>query len=370
MTSQILITTIISTLVITLALQLSEQKSLIVEYCHNLCFYIWNEVIQNGGKGKTSLRIAQFGALVLLRKLYTDLISPLHMIVSTYGSASHLKELYGSWGVIACDLDLGDKALIRGFAKDFIMKGMNVLILDCSLDGHKKNEREEKMRNDVVKLFIEDLKQSASERINEMQNGSQSNGVGTNHKTPEVDLLMLKESSLPKFRSQITSKLGDIAKSGGIGVLVHCFSSMQARNNMNSSGTNDYSPCYGKSGTEQFFVTILNLTLPYMIFRGIGAIVNISQYDDQTVEGSDGKNEACSARGYAECAFYTQLIRSLHYEYGEHGIDCLAVTLPSVKKSFDAETIVQSTLQILGEESELDLKICKCVSILKHFYKF
>ena len=362
MPSQILTTIIISTLIIILALQLSEEKSVIIEYCNVILNYlksnnVWDEVIKNGGK--KSCRIAQFGALILLRRLYTDFVCPLYLIISTLGNRITLKYRYGSWGVIAGDLDLGDKELMREYAKEMIRNGMSVLILDCSVGNHdttSSNDREKQMRNDVVQLFLEDLRQFATENKDETSKGD----------ILDVDMLVLRDDSLQNFRSIVTAKLGGITKSGGIGILVHCFSSRQA----SIKKGNEYTPSYEQCGAEHF-LSILHTSLPYMIFRGTGAIINICQHCTPLLDDNNEQvsNEYTKARGGAECAFYNQLIRSLYFEYGEHGIDCLAVNLNNSKRHFNATTIVQSSLQIVGEESELDPKVCSFMSMLKHFVK-
>lgn len=369
MASQILITTIISSLIIILALQLSEQKSIIIGYLHMIFSFIctvWDELLQKGGK--MSCAIAQFGALILLRKLYTHILRPLYLITSTEGKALNLKQRYGSWGIIVGDLDRGDMKLMREFAKDFISKGMNVLILDCSLaleildDEKNMSEREETMRNDFIKLFLEDLRQYSAENNNSGEVDKTVNDADKpmNDNLAVVDILDLKDD----FCSKITFKLGDITTKGGIGILVHCFSSKQ----VSTKETSTYNSSCKGYGTEKF-LSILNLTLPYMIFAGVGAIINVCRqddsFDDDLLSTHESINQSYKARGVAECAFYTQLIRSLHYEYGQYGIDSLAVSLQN-QKSFDAKIVVQSSLQILGEDySELDMRICKLVGVLK-----
>ena len=371
MASQSLITAVIPSLIILLALDLSGEKSIITEYCRIILSFlfhtVWNEYLCNGGK--TSVMLAQFGALVLLRLAYTQVMVPLYLIITTRHNLLNLKQRYGSWNIIMGDLSKGDVKLMRDFAKNFISKGMNVLILDCRsavevLGGDKeKSQKEEKMRNDVAELFIEDLRQFAGKEENYFYNDEifDNGDMDSNDGLAKVDIMTLKDiSKTEDLCSEITTKLGNIANEGGIGFLVHCFSSNQG----NREQTKRLTPGEKLDGTEQF-LSVLNLTLPYMIFRGTGAIINICGQYSPFYEKS--KNEDSSeARGVAECAFYTQLIRSIHYEYAEHGIDSLAVSLTK-QELFDSEIIVQSSLQTLGEDSQLDMKICMYISMLRNF---
>ena len=79
-------------------------------------------------------------------------------------------------------------------------------------------------------------------------------------------------------------------------------------------------------------------------------------------------DEPSKARGVAECAFYRQLVRSLHYEYQEHGIDAISVSLSEEEREFHDEDVARCSLQMLGEDSELDMKICWFRTYLKFLF--
>ncbi len=390
MPNQIIITSTISILVLAVALLLSEQNPAFRGYADAIVSFfrdsIWNDLLKNGGT-TVSCRIAQFGTLVVLQKIFTEIARPMYLIISTIHNddiTTNLKPKYGSWAVIVGDLDLGNVPLMREFARDFISKGIHILILDCSSaadssgDQKEDGKREQTIRNEVVQLFVDDLKQfafnnSQSHNDEKLLDGSgHTNGTSSctsTEETPRVDILLLKDGTLSNFCSNVTSKLGNIAQDGGIGFLVHCFSSKQVI----IKESKDYTPSCKKYGTEKF-LSVLNLTLPYMIFRGTGAIINVSSEDHEKRKGllglSKSKNSSNYARGVAECSFYTQLIRSIHYEYGEYGLDSLAISMSTSKGTqYQPDVVVRSCLCMLGEEySELDLKICRYISFFKSFF--
>ena len=460
MTNQTLSTTIISILILAIAILLAEQYPTLKAYLQTILSFfqdiIWNNLLlQNTTTSSpssniatstssfvfsyiTTCRLSQFGALIILRKLYTEFIRPMYLILSTIHNediTTNLKSKYGSWCVIVGDFHLGNVPLMREFGRDLVSKGINVLVLDCSLaavegennsqDSAKSNnnnnrdfvEREYKMRKEVVNLFMDDLRQCALKYENDHMeyslrsngnghhnhdNGSSlNNGSSKNYTAPQVEILVLKDGTFSNFCSKVTSKLGNIAQDGGIGFLIHCFSSKQVTiqepsttttTTTSSSSSTNYTPSYKKYGTDKF-ISVLNLTLPYMIFRGTGAIINVSSedHDDDFVRlsyspsssnlsssmmfmnntNNNSNDVSCKARGVAECAFYTQLIRSIHYEYGEYGLDSLAISMSSRDKTvYPPDVVVRSSLCMLGEEySELDLKICRYVSLFKCFFK-
>ncbi len=392
---------IISTIVFLLAIQLpTEQKSVILQYNDRIITWLIGVVLQKES-GETICILAQLGALLLLRKLYTQVLRPIHLLLSTDGYGNRLKGRYGSWAVIVGDLNFGDVSLMREFAGNLVSRGMNVLILDCSIDvsvsvgnngssnsledeEKEKEEREEKLRNEVVKLFMEDLRKRASKDDDDDDTIDSSNVNGDDDLLDDnndngneqskrnicaVEIMRLKGGTLPNFCSNVIKALGDMAKNGGIGMCIHCFSSKQAVS-LPAQSKKKYAPSCKKNGAETF-LSILNLILPYMLFRGTGAIINVCREDfsEDQLTGLFASNtvfdQSSKARGKAECAFYRQLVRSLHYEYREHGIDVLAVTLSEEGGIHDEDVVVRSSLQMLGEDSELDLKICWYNSILK-----
>ena len=370
MTSQIIITTVVSSLIMILALQLSELKSITIQYANEaftaFTSMLFEEPINNDKRGEVGVglcRMAQFGALILLRQLYTDVVRPIHLIMSRQSHLENLKQRYGSWGVIVGDLDIGEVALMREYAKEFIRKGMHILIVDCSNShgiGERSKFKRNTIQNEVVQVFLEDL------RIYARENSYKDDDSQGNSKTDSfdeddtiVDIVGTNDGSLSNFSSIVTAKLGDIAQDGGVGILVHCFSSSQVMSNNEHDDDDEDSV---KRFSAVSFLSVLNLTLPYMIFRGTGAIINVCLQN--VSQKSTG--EAAESRGVAECAFYTQLVRSIHYEYAEHSIDTITATIPK-RRSFDPEIIVETSLQMLDGDSELDSTIILFKSLFKTY---
>mmetsp|Transcript_2458 Transcript_2458/g.3274 ORF Transcript_2458/g.3274 Transcript_2458/m.3274 type:complete len:393 (-) Transcript_2458:479-1657(-) len=384
MTSHMLSTILISLLVVIIAIQLSPYQNLpistILKY-----FEHKKDVLLEGGEmiGK----VAQFGALILVRIFYTHVLKPLYEAISTRNIGS-LCDRYGSWAIIMGDLHKGDIKMMREYAHFLIERGMNILIIDLSAKSNQL-DLEDELRNQIVEVFLDDLRQHTSStctKINDddIQESDDGKKPAQNY-VPKVEMLCFVDDSttkniktewnqndlLEQFSIKLVSKLGTIATTEGIGILVHCFSSNQVSDRKESKSN--------KHGTEKFLTT-LNLVLPYMLFRGTGAIINTSSnicVDNNFASFSTrtNSNETSAARGLAECAFNTQLIRSIHYEYGEQGIDCLAVTISRKEEKSDyfepsLQDIVKSSFQMIKNESEseLDIKVCGYVGLLERIW--
>lgn len=148
------------------------------------------------------------------------------------------------------------------------------------------------------------------------------------------------------FQSIIHTALGQIVVEGGVGLSVICPPSKASTSSRSMSrslakGTPHRMLQYVHEVTKLLHSTIL----PHMLFRNSGAVLHLnSQWESTNVNFSKNHNTQKSNATMDDDttpdildntiiqilyksaqAYLNQLIRSIHYEYKTHGIDCLSV---------------------------------------------
>ena len=330
---------------------------------------------------------AQLGALVLIRMLYLHIMYPLY--IAFLGRNENSINRYGTWGVIIADFG-EDFSLVREYAYHLISNGMKVCLVDIgegdedvyyddgssatseAIDTLVKDLHRESVAGFTEKLATDSLDDSSSDEddVNAMQ---QSVSViryldCAEDTTDEAEEDNLSSNSSPRtFCAALTSKLGQMTTNGGVGISINCCNPKEKTTLKRSETATAVA-----NKTDRFLSTIQSI-LHYMVFREIGAVINVIDAPHNSELQVGVEDGALRALGFAECAFASEVTKSIQYEYKEHGIDCLSVSLSfenisGIKTLFtskpDLEVVVPASFRMLGLKSEMTLTDCRFLKII------
>jgi len=184
--------------------------------------------------------------------------------------------------------------------------------------------------------------------------------ITTNHKGVSTRHLMrdfsdMSDDATSSFADKLNSTLTELHSDGGIGMLVNCVGVVNALptllHQLDAEEVRQIL-CVNNDGT----VAMSRAVLPFMMSHKSGAVITVSSGSCRHATPLVSLYSATKSFGY-------QLTRSLHYEYKEHGIDCLAITpyyfisnlYKRSKPTFMAPrpaSIVNSSLRLLGYQAE------------------
>lgn len=281
-----------------------------------LYFMKWLGTQMEGG-GTIVVLFAQIGSLVVLynvlvamRFLYRKFLRKPKDVLS-----------YGKWAVVTG----ATSGIGETFCYELAARGMNILLISRS---------EEKLKAVAAKV---ESKSSA--------------------KTTYLvrDFADMSEKTISEFTAALNSKLAELDKQGGIGMLCNCVGVVNSLPSlMHEIDAEEMRQilCVNNDGT----VLMSKSVLPFMMSKKSGAIITVSS-------GSCRHPTPLVSLYSATKAFGHQLTRSMHYEYKEYGIDCISVTpyyfisnlYKRKKATFMApfpETIIRATLPLLGYEAQ------------------
>lgn len=173
------------------------------------------------------------------------------------------------------------------------------------------------------------------------------------------DFAETSETAVADFTSNLESQLRKLdaegGGGGGVGMLCNCVgvvNNLPALFHECDDEEVRQMLCVNNDGT----VRLTRAVLPFMFARKKGAIITIGSGSCRHPTPLVSLYSATKSFGY-------QFTRSLHYEYKEYGIDCIAVTpyyfisnlykrkKPTLMAPFP-ESIVRSTLPLLGHQAE------------------
>lgn len=277
------------------------------------------------------LRLAKIGILISMRILFIFVIRPLYRSFTRRKLSKDVLR-YGDWCLYVVD-DSKSIQLVQKFAEFLTNLGMKVIIFDNT------TKDEDPIKTNGMNL------QSLVRELTLYNAANDVLSVGGNS-SPQIELIQddNEENSL----RMLHSKLGDIASDGGLGIIINFTSSLRSR----------------ESKTKTLLL-ILDMILPYFLFRRTGAIINVndrrSSLHDKPLGSISSWMQQAISRGVS--GFATQLVRSIHFELQEHGIDSVAVTIEE-DESLNDEMIVKSTLQSLGFEEELDFRCARMSALI------
>jgi hypothetical protein len=330
---------------------------------------------------------AQLGALVLIRMLYLQIIQPLY--TAFLGRSRNSINRYGTWGIIIADFG-EDFSLVREYAYHLISNGMKVCLVDIGEgDEDMYYDDGSSATSEAIDMLVKELNRKSrkgfkeEDILTESFDDSSSDEDDLDEMQQSVNVIryldcadettgegegdICSTSSPRTFCAALTSKLGQMTTSGGVGISINCCNPKQKSTLKRSETTTAIA-----NKTDRFISTI-QLILHYMMFREIGAVINVidaPQNSELQVGVEDG---ALRALGFAECAFTSQVAKSIQYEYKEHGIDCLSVSLSfdsiaGIRRLFlskpDLKVVVPASFRMLGLKSEMTLKDCRFLKII------
>ena len=227
--------------------------------------------------------MGMFGFLSLFYTVaYRMLWKPMHLKVMTTFFPKKLTD-YGAWAIVTG----GTAGIGEAFVHKLAGEGMNVLVVS-------RSERK-------LKGVCGDVKEAFP-------------GVECDYMV--YDFGTADASVSEKFYEDLEKKVE--ALPGGVGVLI---------NNVGLSNENpELLHCIPQHDIDQMLrvnntgtISMSRSVLPHMFSRSSGAIITVSS-------GSCGHPTPMLSCYSATKAFGNQLTRSMHYEYKEHGIDCLSIT--------------------------------------------
>jgi len=229
---------------------------------------------------------------------------------------------YGKWAIVTG----ATSGIGNSYCEELLKKGMSVLLISRNEEKLKQTQRQleilgkEKGKVVDIEYFVCDFDNISSDDV-----------------------------------TNLKSKLSQLGEDGGLGMLVYCAGIVndlpailhecdsdivQSIMNVNMNG----------------YVAMCQIVLPLMMMRQKGAIINVSS-------GSCTHPSPMLSTYSATKSFALQMTRSLHYEYKEYGIDCLAIypyyfrsNMYRAKEATviipDPDVIVKASLPLLGYESE------------------
>lgn len=319
---------------------------------------------------------AQLAAIVLIHFLYDQFAYPLYTAFLGRGRDGITR--YGAWGVIIADF--GENfSLVREYAHSLISNNMNVCFVDigegdqnvlCS-DGNSIDTDE------AIDILVRELNLKSRERKTietSLKNSfdSSSSDEGDNDTQLRVHVVRYRHcsdeatcddkmdkrtnSSIPTFSATLTSMLGQMTNSGGVGISINCCSRRHAKTVAITNKTNR-------------FLSSVQSIIHYMMFREIGAVIDVID----TSAKSDVQGSVSTARKATESTFTSQVIESMRHEYKAHGIDSLSVSLSSNCISQngrifgwkpDPKVVVATSFRMLGLKSEMTLSDCHFFQVI------
>lgn len=269
------------------------------------------------------------------------------------------------------------------YGKYTIRNGNSLLLVDIG-DNRSRGPTYDTTKSKIIKKYLSKLQQM----VDVMTEGDKNSYSSISTGKPEVNVIRYEDfingsesrddsdsinsssgSDIDSFAATVESKLSSITLDGGLGgvVIINC-------ENYTNRGQNYYRKQLVSSNYSERLLKLLNLAMKYMIFRRVGAVINVVE----EVRDTDEKQTSFPSINplidntieKADAAFTTQLIRSISYEYSEYGIDCVAVSihdddwgwnqLPRPSK----DTIVRASFNMLGYDSEMDVKYCYFTSFV------
>lgn len=269
--------------------------------------------------GSRAALLGQIGALTIGIVLY----KVGRLLYDEFGRKAKNVRDYGKWAVVTG----ATNGIGETYCHELASRGLSILLISRNEDKLKKTSKDilEKYPNVKTDYLIRDFADA-------------------------------KEASVNKFLSSLTSKLTEISKDGGIGMLIN---SVGLANDL-PTVVHELDP---ENVRQMLYVNndgtmmMTQAVLPFMVDRRSGAIIIVSS--------ASGRAHATPMLSVysATKAFGNQLARSMFYEYKGYGIDCLGITpyyfisgmyrpkKPSMLAPFP-DKIVNRSLKLLGHVGE------------------
>lgn len=156
-----------------------------------------------------------------------------------------------------------------------------------------------------------------------------------------------------QFLSALETKMGAMTGDGGLGMLINCVGTSPRISDLTHNTTlSDIDDMLAVNADTALMM--IQACLPHFLFRKRGAVINVAS--------ASGLQPTPFLSVYsATKAFDHQLVRSLHYEYKDEGIDFLSVNpyyfvskmfnRPETKLCPQPDKIVKSSLPKLGKQA-------------------
>jgi len=361
----------------------------------------------------TTIRLAQLSTLFLFKRLKHKYIQPLYLIWLTRNSLLRLNSRYGRWIIVIMtendfiiEEESNHKAttttnpvwilvprsdsvafcyiqfLLQYKFHIFILISSSSMIIPSRSqdDNEYPYEQQQKQQQQYLSHVILQNFDSSLHSLVEIcilpstmdqdKSSYYNHDNSNNHHNKNQTVTTIS----PNIHTILEPQLGRMTLDGGIGMLIFQYPSipyiLPATNHSSSNSSNS------TVTRHEEYVHILRMILNHMIFRKSGAIVSIisSSVSEEAVNNNSNSNNHHTVRRQhtnhilqdpfiktsidkASEAFMIQLIRSLHYEYREYGIDCIVIhdseEDTQKRKKEIMNRFIKMSLQLLGCEAEI-----------------
>jgi hypothetical protein len=273
-----------------------------------------------------NILFAKIGMLLSMRFLFVYTFRPLYKVFKRRNN-TNIAPRYGKWCLLIVD-DSNSIPLLKTFAQFLINLGMNIIVLD----NFSCTESIQTEVHQDIESLVKDLKLYAS-----------ANDVLSVETVLKVKIETLSDDYKNNELSKLKSRIGEVMTDGGVGVVLNFTSSLSVA-----------------ESNAKNFLDVMQIILPYYLFRRTGAVINVTDYRSNGYENYRGGLSSWIQRGISRgvSGFATQLTRSIHFELIGYGVHCIAVTI-NQNESISTDTIVKATFQSLGHEEELDMNFVR-----------